>query len=322
MPPSGVERPCVVAVLRSLAPRHVAQIEAVDPRVRVVPVTDRSTWLEEAPDAEVIMGFRPLREGALRARRLRWVHQSGAGVENLTDDVAGTGIVVTNSHVHAEPISEHIFALVLAHTRRLREIFSHQERREWMARGLLYGQLIAGRTMGVLGLGTIGRAVAARATAFGMRVWGVRRTPGPVPGVERVVPPSDLDQVLRVADVLVVTLPLTRETRGLLGARELALLPAGAFVVNAGRGGLIDEAALLEALREGRLGGAGLDVFVEEPLPPTSPLWTAPHVIVSPHRSGSFPEYWDRVIALFCDNLARYLTAQPLQSVVDVTLGY
>jgi phosphoglycerate dehydrogenase-like enzyme len=312
---------CVIAVLESLQDRYVARIEAVDPRVRVVRVSDRTTWSQEAPDAEVIFGFRPLREGALHAERLRWVHAAGAGVENLSQDVAGTEILVTNSHIHGDVIAEHVFALILAHTRRLPEAFAYQRERRWGHRDL-GGSLLAGRTMGILGLGTLGRAVAHRAAAFGLRVWGTRRHPQPVPAVERVLGPDGLDEVLRVADMLVVTLPLTPETRGLIGARELALLPRGAFVVNVGRGGLIDEAALTHAVRSGHVAGAGLDVFEEEPLPAESPLWTLPQVIVTPHVAGNFPGYMDRAVSLFCENLRRYLAGEPLPGVVDTARGY
>jgi phosphoglycerate dehydrogenase-like enzyme len=314
---------CRVAVLARLGleERHVAQIEAVDPGVRVVRVTDRAAWLAEAPDAEVILGFRPLRDGALRARRLRWVHALGAGVENLSQDVAGTEIIVTNNHVHGDAIAEHVFGMVLAHTRELRRVFAYQADRHWAHRDLT-GRGLAGRTMGILGLGTIGAQVAGRAAAFKMRVWGTKRTPGTVPGVARVLPPDGLDEVLRASDVLVLTLPLTPDTRGLLGRREIALLPPGAFVVNVGRGGLVDEAALIDALRDGRLGGAGLDVFEEEPLPETSPLWALPTVIITPHVSGDFPGYLDRIVPLFCDNLRRYLAGAPLASVVDPARGY
>lgn len=314
-------RSCVVAVLRSLEDRHVAAIEAVDPRVRVVRVTDRTTWLEEAPEAEVILGFRPLREGALRARHLRWVHAAGAGVENLSQDVAGTDIVVTNSHVHGDVIAEHVFALILAHSRRLNDAWRSQEARRWASRELV-GEVIAGRTLGILGLGTLGTAVAHRAQAFGLRVVGTKRTPEPVPGVDQVYPPLDLETVLRVSHVLVVTLPLTRETRGLLGERELRLLPRGAFLVNVGRGGLVQEAALVRVLEDGHLGGAGLDVFEEEPLPEDSPLWSLPGVTITPHVGGAFPGYMDRVVPLFCENLRRYLEGRPLQSVVDTSRGY
>src|SRR5262249_20977591 len=150
---------------------------------------------------------------------------------------------------------------------------------------------LAGRTIGILGLGTIGTGVARRAVAFGMRVVGTKQHPTPIPGVDRVLPPEEIDAVLREASVLAMTLPLTPATRGILGARELALLPEGAFVVNIGRGGQIDEAALVEALRSGRLGGAGLDVFAEEPLPLDSPLWSTPRLTITPHVAGDFPGY-------------------------------
>ena len=319
--PGSGATPCVVAVLREIEARSVAEIESVDPQVRVVRVTARDTWLDEAPDAEVIVGFRPLREGALRARKLRWVHAIGAGVENLCEDVAGTDIRVTNNHIHGDSIAEHVFALILAHTRRLREVFDCQAARRWAYDDLL-GGLLAGRTMGILGLGTIGRQVARRAAAFGMRVVGTKRRPEPVPGVERVGPPQETAAVLRQATVLVLTLPLTPATRGTLGAAQLALLPEGAFVVNVGRGGLLDEAALVDALRTGRLAGAGLDVFADEPLPESSPLWGATGVIITPHVAGDFPGYMDHMVAQFCENLRRYLAGRPLQNTVDLALGY
>jgi phosphoglycerate dehydrogenase-like enzyme len=299
----------------------VAQIEAVDPRVRVIRVTDRSTWLNEAPDAEIIVGFRPLREGAVRSQHLRWVHALGAGVENLCQDVAGTEIRVTNSHVHGDAIADHVFAFILVHTRRMREAYDFQTSRRWVRRELL-GVPLTGRTIGILGLGSIGVQVARRAVAFGMRVVGTKRHPGPIPGVEHVWPPDRTDAVLREASVLVLTLPLTPATRGVLGAREIALLPEGAVVVNIARGGLVDEPALVAALQSGRLGGAGLDVFAEEPLPPDSPLWTLPGVMITPHVAGDFPGYMDRMVPLFCENLGRYLTGRPLEHVVDPALGY
>ena len=314
-------RPCVVAVLKGVEDRHRTQIEAIDPRVRVVRVTDRTTWLQEAPEAEVILGFRPLRAGALQSTRLRWVHALGAGVENLCQDVAGTDIVVTNNHIHGDAIADHVFAFVLAHTRHLRAALERQAAHRWVHDELV-GTVLAGQTMGILGLGTIGGQVARRAVAFGMRVLGTKRRPQPIPGVDRVVSPEEIDVVLREANVLVIALPLTPATRGIVGARELALLPEGAFLVNIGRGGLVDEEALVAALRGGRLDGAGLDVFEHEPLPSDSPLWTAPGLIVTPHVSGDFPGYLDRMVSIFCENLHRYLAGQPLRSVVDPALGY
>jgi phosphoglycerate dehydrogenase-like enzyme len=323
MPPeSASPREIRVAVLRSLAPRYIRQIEAVDPRIRVVPVTDRSTWLQEAPDAEVIFGFRPLRQGALGGRSLRWVHAAGAGVENLSQDVAGTEITITNMHIHGDVIAEHVFAMLLAHTRRLPEFLANQAARRWVSGSAMDGELLAGRRMGVLGLGTIGTEVAHRAVAFGMHVTGTKRHPGPVPGVARVWPPDQQDEVLRVSDILVIALPLTPETRGLIGARELRLLPGGAYVMNIGRGGIIDEDALVTSIREGHLSGAGLDVFEQEPLPEESPLWALPNVIVSPHVAGGFTAHLDRGILVFCENLRRYVAGLPLQNVVDPDRGY
>jgi len=317
----GSDRRCTVAVLKSLGNRHVARIEAVDPRIRVAQVTDRATWLEEAPDAEIIMGFRPLRDGAVRSRRLRWVHAIGAGVENLCQDVMGTEILVTNIHIHGGAIAEHVFAFILAHTRRVHEAYEFQNARRWVHEELR-GTPLAGRTIGILGLGAIGVEVARRAVAFGMRVEGTKRHPEPIPGVDRVWPPDGIDAVLRDASVLVLALPLTSATRGILGAREIDLLPEGAFVVNIARGGLVDEPALVAALQSARLGGAGLDVFAEEPLSPDSPLWTVPRLMITPHVAGDFPGYMDRMIPLFCENLRRYLAGHPLENVVDPAQGY
>jgi len=319
MPPD--ERPCIIAVSHNLDTQWVDAIKAVDPRVRVVRLTENDAWLREAPNAEILMGVRPRRHDILRASDLRWVHVNGAGVDKLAREVSNTAIIVTNSHVHAEPISEHVFALLLAHTRRMGDVFAEQAKREWGKREI-HPEIIAGRTMGILGLGHIGTAVAVRAHAFGMKVWGMRRRARPVPGVERVVAMDAVDEVLRVADVLVVTLPLTRETENLLDGQKIALLPKGAFVINVGRGQLLDEGALIRAIREERLSGAGLDVFVDEPLGSTSSLWTVPNLIVSPHISGNFPQYMERVMALFTDNLRKYLTGQPLRNVVDTNLGY
>jgi phosphoglycerate dehydrogenase-like enzyme len=311
----------VVAVLKSFDDRHAAAIGAVDPRVQVVRVTDRTTWLQEAPETEIIVGFRPLREGATRSQHLRWVHALGAGVENLCGDVVGTEIRVTNSHVHGDVIADHVFAFILSHTRRMREAYEYQTARRWAHRELL-GTPLTGRTIGILGLGAIGMQVARRAVGFGMRIVGTKRRPAPIPGVEQVWPPEQTEAVLREASVLVLAMPLTPATRGMLGAREIALLPAGAYVVNIARGDLVDEPALVAALQSGRLGGAGLDVFAEEPLPPDSPLWTMPNVTITPHVAGDFPGYMDRMVPFFCDNLRRYLAGRPLEQVVDPALGY
>jgi phosphoglycerate dehydrogenase-like enzyme len=161
-----------------------------------------------------------------------------------------------------------------------------------------------------------------RGPAFGLRVLGLRRQPAPVEGVSRVLGPDGLPELLRESDAVVLSVPETGETRGLLGAKELRAMKPGAFVINVARGAVVDEAALLDVLREGRLGGAALDVFATEPLPAASPLWDLPNVIVTPHIAGEPAGYTERVISeVFADNVARYRAGQPLRNVVDLARG-
>jgi phosphoglycerate dehydrogenase-like enzyme len=184
------------------------------------------------------------------------------------------------------------------------------------------GDELRGRTLGILGLGAIGRDIARAAAAFDLNVIGIKRHPEPAVGVARVLPPEGLHEVLREADYLLVALPLTGATRGLIGEAEFAAMKSSAILINIGRGAIVDEAALIAALRDGRIAGAGLDVFMEEPLPPDSPFYEMPNVIVTPHVAGSTPRYFDRVTALLIENLRRFLKQEPLHNVVDKELGY
>jgi phosphoglycerate dehydrogenase-like enzyme len=178
-------------------------------------------------------------------------------------------------------------------------------------------------TVGLLGLGGIGEAVARRALALGMRVAALRRSGGEgPPGVEVLSGEGALDRLLSRSDYLVVTVPRTAETEGMVGARELALLPRGAVLVNVSRGGIVDEEALAEALRGGTLRGAGLDVFATEPLPPSSPLWGLPNALLLPHVSGTSHRFWRRETDLIVANLRRFLSGERLLNTVDKHAGY
>jgi phosphoglycerate dehydrogenase-like enzyme len=178
-------------------------------------------------------------------------------------------------------------------------------------------------TVGLLGLGGIGEAVARRALALGMRVAAARRSQADGPaGVEVMTGEGALDRLLSLSDYLVVTVPRTAETEGMVGARELALLPPGAVVVNVSRGGIVDEEALAEALRGGRLRGAALDVFATEPLPASSPLWGLPNALLLPHVSGTSHRFWRRETDLIVANLRRYLAGERLLNTVDKHAGY
>lgn len=247
-----------------------------------------------------------------RAPNLQWLHLGHAGTDApIFQEMMDRGVVVTNSSgVTAEPIAQSVMAGLLALNRGLLDWREAQARHAWETPA---GQPrdLRGQTMVVLGLGAIGGHVARFARAFGLHVVGVRRSPAYIEdGVDEWASPDRLPDVLPRADVLVVTLPLTSQTRGLLDASMLDLLPEGAIFINVARGPIVDEAALTARLREGRLGGAYLDVFEEEPLPESSPLWDLPNVIVSPHDAGRSAGNEARVDAIFCEEVSRWLRGE------------
>ena len=317
-----MDAPHFVLVFAHLEEGHLAQIRAVDPSVEVVAVTDRQKGIELADRAEIMVGWSVPREAIQRAGRLRWIHSTAAGVDQLLfPEVLERNIQVTTSSGIHQPLVEHVFAMLLAFVRRLHIAVRNQQERKW-DRTRVAGGEVRGMTIGVLGLGSIGAEVAEKAAIFGMRVIGTKRTPSAVPHVDRVYPPEALADVLAQSDVIVVALPLTAETRGLLGAAEFRMMKPGAVVINIGRGQIIQEAALVRALQERWIGGACLDVFEREPLPADSPLWGMEDVILTPHVSGGWPGYLDAAVPLFCENLARYLRGAPLLNLVERSRGY
>lgn len=271
----------------------------------------------------VIFGSAPIDYIAAQSE-LRWVQTHSAGVDHLLAKATPfpRHVTLTNaSGVYSTAGGEHILAMMLYFARGLYFYQRHQQRGAWV-RDLSYARLLYGQTLCVLGMGEIGRQVAARAKAFEMRVIGVKRNPYPVDGVERVISPDELDEVLPETQHLAITVPLTAETRGMIDARRLRLLPQGAFVYNIGRGAVIDEEALVEALQSGHLGGAGLDVFVEEPLPEGHPLWSMENVLITPHLGADTPWDNDNAAELFIENFGRFVAGEPLINVVDLELGY
>jgi phosphoglycerate dehydrogenase-like enzyme len=210
---------------------------------------------------------------------------------------------------------------MFALSRRLHFFVKAQAERRWERRGRL-GEL-EGATLGVIGVGAIGAKLAEKARGVGMRVLGLRRDPARAcPNVEHMFGPDGLHALLAQADWVAITAALTPETQGLFGAAELAAMKPGAYLINIGRGAIVDEQALIAALRDGGIGGAGLDVFEHEPLPDDSPLWTLKNVIVTPHFAGATPHYAERVTDIFVDNLARYRRGEPLRNVVDKARAY
>jgi phosphoglycerate dehydrogenase-like enzyme len=264
-----------------------------------------------------------------RAPRLRWVQLTAAGVEEMLDsELARSGVILTTaSGIHAVPIGEYVMGTMLAFAKGLPEAMRAQAERTWRS---YLAEELHGKTVGILGLGAIGGYVAKLAKADGMRVLAIRRSArrraaGREAGaldVDELLPPSDLPHLLSQADYVVIAVPLTPESRGLIGERELRTMRRTARIINISRGAVIDEAALVRALKEGWIAGAALDVFQEEPLPPDSELWGMDNVILTPHISGGTPVYMERAVALFCDNLRRYLAGEPLRNAVDLKRGY
>ena len=257
----------------------------------------------------------------LVAPRLRWVQLLGAGVDQVPE-IGDNRVVVTNaSGIHAVPISEYVLGVMLALAKRLPFAFDNQRQRKWQRFGFTPSELES-KTLGVVGLGHIGGAVARLGHAFGMRVVATKRTPGTEQQVDELLPPHRLHDLLAQCDFVVLAVPLTHETRHMIDEQALRSMKPGAFLVNIARGGVVDEQALVRALREKWIAGAALDVVENEPLPEDSPLWSFDNVIITPHMAGGSDRYIERAVALFVDNLERYLAGQPLRNVVDLERGY
>lgn len=303
--------------------QHAAALRERLPDIEVLDAGEAA--LAGFDDVEVVIGGpnrKRFREVLAGVPRLRWFHTVSAGVENLVDELEGRdGVVLTNnSGAYDVPIAEFVLALAFAAAKRLPEHVRDQRERRWDDSGRHVE--LRGATMVVVGLGSIGGELARLAAGLGMRVIGVRRTGSAVPGTERVVTPDRLVEVAAEADYLAITAPLTPATRGLVSREVIAALPPHAWVINIARGAIADEAALLEAVRERRIGGAALDVFSQEPLPADSPWWGLDNVIVTPHHSSSSPRLRERTLALIEENVRRWRAGEPLLNVVDRSRRY
>ena len=306
-----------------------ASLQQEFPELAFHEVRDAAGLAEALPQATVLLG--PLRNPELlrRAPLLRWVHTPTAAVHDLLfPAMVASDVVLTNgSVVHGSPVAEHALALLLALSRNLPLAAQLQAQRSWgqaeMGRATPALGELRGSTVVLVGLGEIGRVLAGLLAALAATVLGVRRHAAEaVPGCVEVHPPAALDRLLPRAAFLVLAVPVTEATRALIGAAQLALLPRGARLVNVGRGELLDEVALAEALNSGHLAAAALDVFRTEPLPAASPLWTTRNLFLTPHIGGVTAALWPRQIELIKDNLRRFLRGEALRYVVDKARGY
>lgn len=260
------------------------------------------------------------------APEVKWIQLTVAGADAfLGVELTAVPAAVTNARgTMADAIAEFVLMTMLMAAKRAPQMLDNQRLRRW-ERGLPMMELV-GKTVGLVGLGEIGRRVARRARAFDMRLLAVRRTASQslaaTEMVDELFLPQKLGEMLPQCDFLVLAAPLTPQTEGMMGERELRLMKPSAFLINVARGQLVDEAALVRALEEGWIAGATIDVFSQEPLPPESPLWNLPNTFISPHVSGASDRARDRMVAVFCDNLKRYLAGEPLINLVDKEAGY
>lgn len=301
-------------------------------------------------DAVVTWSLRP--EQLALAKKLRWIHSPAAAVHQLMiPEIINSDIIVTNSsRVHGPVVAEHVVALIMSLARCIPSVVRYQEKHIWSQQNLWNNRPrpreIAGATLGIVGLGTIGTYVARHASALGMRIVATRehpekglpnfltdKTPGAAPFPEgdganhkqsgnEVFGPDQVDRLLEQSDYVLLSAPLRPNTRALINAGRLAKMKPDACLINVARGALIDQTALVDALRKRKIGGAALDVFETEPLPPESPLWDLPNVLITPHSGAITEQLWDRHYAHISENLRRFIAGAPLIGVVDKQEGY
>jgi D-3-phosphoglycerate dehydrogenase len=305
-------------------PRHLAQIAAVAPAAAIVDAGQERV-ADELPAADIFCGHVKVPvpwDETVAAGRLRWIQSSAAGLDHcLVPSVVGSSIIVTSaSGVLADQVAEHALGLAIACTRRLPLFLEQQARGEFVRRPT---RDLTGSTVGIVGLGGVGRRLAEVLAPFRVRILATDWFPVCRPaGVEFLGPPESLPEVLAAADVLFLCAPLTEHTRGLIDAAAFARMKPGAILVNVARGPLVDEHALTAALAAGRLDSAAIDVTPQEPPPPESPLWRAPRLIITPHVGGQSGRRIDAMTDFFCDNLGRYLRGEALRNLVDKRLGF
>ena len=359
--PNGVPLAIAVSPILSarIRAQDLERIQAVAPGSRIVNLSVEGLADGPVDDGEVLLRGWLVAEAfdrlLVRAPHLTWVHSATSGVERaLTPAALARDVLVTNARgVFSRPIAEHVLLMILAVSRHLPQLLELQRERTWQP---LEGRELRELTIGIVGYGSLGRSVASLASAFGARVIAMRRRPdaadapagatgaqgaagtsagapgtpaaddGDVfpfePRLDRIVGPDGLHELLAESDIVVLAAPLTPETEGMIDEVALTAMKRDAWLINVARGRLIDDTALIRALRENRIGGAALDAFRDEPLPQSSPYWELSNVILTPHTAWSSARVLERSVDLFCDNLVRFSRGEPLRNVVDPTAGY
>ena len=297
------------------------------PDATFVAAPDADAQKRELPDADAIISW-PHPDALPLAKQLKWVHCTSAGIERIRSVPAlmeMDHVTLTNARgAHAATIADHCFAFILALSRDIPTLLDDKRARRWdrPARSRTVKEL-SGSVLGIVGLGKIGSEIARRGLGFGMEIRGVDvNLAADCPGVSEVLPLERLDDLLKEADYLAIAIPITERTRGLIGARELALMKPDASIYIMSRGGIVDQDALAAAIKAGKLAGAGIDATAPEPLPAEHPLWDLPTVLISPHSSGASRQTQERGRAILRENVRRFLAAEPLLNVCDKRAGF
>lgn len=297
------------------------------PEMRVVHVKSYDALPAELPDTDIFVGFNLLPKQLDVARKLKWIHITSAGVSQLMrPDVQAAGVVITNARgIHGIPMAEHTMGAMLALARKFQDTVHYQDANEWAQEQIWQSRPseLHGSTLLIVGFGTIGGEIARRARAFGMRIEAVTRSGrGDATLADKIYPASQLLQALPHADYIVLAAPDTPDTQRMIGARELKTMKPTAYLLNIGRGSLVDESAMIDALEHKTIAGAALDVMEKEPLPQESPLWKLKNVFASPHISAVSELLWPRQTELLIENLERWFSGRELKNIVDTTRGY
>ncbi|MDF2634667.1 MAG: Glyoxylate reductase [Pelosinus sp.] len=311
-----------ILVINNLADRHMKVIQSVAPNSNVI-TCNYEQAAEHIKDIDILVPWGSMDISPLyhNAPKLAWIHSLSAGVEGLIfAEIKNAHTIITNSKgIHGIPVSEHVFAMMLAFTRGLDVFIRQQVKHQWKRTTV---DEIHEKTIGIVGLGSIGREIAKKAKGMGMKVVASKQTITKELFVDELFPPDKLHELLSLSDFVVTALPLLEETKHLFSIEEFAAMKPSAYLINIARGGIIKQDDLITALQQGLIKGACLDVFDEEPLPESSPLWDMPNVIITPHVAALSPSYLDRAIKLFADNLSRFQQNKEMLNIIDKIKGY
>jgi phosphoglycerate dehydrogenase-like enzyme len=318
-----------VLVLADPTEPQLAMLADLPEKTGVAVGNSREAFERAAPDANVILNWSGsralLRDAFLMTPNARWVHSRSAGLDTLLfPELVESPVPLTNgTGVFSQSLGEFALAAILYFAKDFRRMIRNQMAGRWEQFDI---EEISGQSVGIVGYGDIGRAVATRVRAMGMRVFAVKRHGPPLynvdPLVDRIYSPEDRVEMISRCDYIVMAAPLTPETQGMIGEAEFAAMKPSAVVINVGRGPVIDEQAMLKALTEGRIKGAGLDVFTHEPLPPGHPFYQLENVLVSPHCADHTADWLEQAMRFFLENFERFRKGEPLRNVVNKKLGY